>query len=72
MRSAGPWLPRRACCSLRHFIVVACTLAVLLHAQGQDTDARRLCEEAVTAAKEVLGVGHPHTQVFMNNPWGIR
>ena len=47
-------------------------LSMLLKAQGHEDEAKRLCQEAVTGSKEVLGVDHPDTKDRMNNPWGIR
>ena len=40
--------------------------------QNRDDEAQQLCREAVTGAREALGMDHPRTQVFLRNPWGIR
>ena len=47
-------------------------LCLLLDGQGKDAEAKRLCQGAGDGAKEVLGVEHPATKNYMNNPWGIR
>ena len=46
--------------------------AIFLFDQGEEGEAKRLCQEAVDASKEVLGAVHPVTKARMNNPWGIR
>ena len=43
----------------------------LLAQQGQEDEAKRLCQEVVTASKEVLGAEHPRTKIFLGNQWGI-
>ena len=35
--------------------------------KGEEDEAKLLCQEAVTASKEVLGAEHPHTQQFMRD-----
>ena len=47
-------------------------MCTLLEQQGEEDEAKRLCREAVDGAKAVLGAAHPHTKIFMSNPWGIQ
>ena len=47
------------------------SFCVFLYRQGEEAEAKQLCQEAVNGSKEVLGVDHPKTKARMNNPWGI-
>ena len=47
------------------------SLSLLLRDSDAD-EAKQLCQGAVDRAKDVLGVDHPRTKTFMQNPWGFR
>ena len=47
-------------------------LSSLLSSKGDDEAAKRLCQEAVSGARRVLGDDHPYTKAFIeHNKWGI-
>ncbi|TRX92952.1 hypothetical protein FHL15_006090 [Xylaria flabelliformis] len=46
-------------------------LAVILSNQGRYEEAEEVCRQALELSKEVLGIKHPETLVFMNNLAGI-
>ena len=46
-------------------------LVMLLYQAGREDEARGLCREAVTTARQVVGAHHPVYQAMLGNPWGL-